>query len=105
MKRTDECGGHTYSEIVLPTPLVRPHQTIPARDSGVLHQLRAWPAPRSRYTVATLLIGQHAQRAEDHATAEMAYAHTTGDGDAYNSWWAIRDAIAELQASPGNVAS
>ena len=86
------------------THLVRPHLITLAPDSRVLSRRREWADPRSPYTTAALLITQHAQQAEDHATAEMAYAQAVGDGDAYDSWWAIRDAVADLQKLPGNSA-
>ena len=80
-------------------PLVPVNQKNQTPDSRV-SRLMTWSDPRSPFTTAAELITRYGRRAEDHATTEMAHAQAVGDGDTYDSWWAIRDAIAELQGPP-----
>ncbi len=47
-----------------------------------------------------LLIARHAAKAEDCAAAEMAHAQAVGDGGSYDTWAAVYDALAALQAAP-----
>jgi hypothetical protein len=83
----------------MPKPLALLNQKNQAPD-GRVSGLTAWLDPRNPFTTAAELITRYGQRAEDHATTEMACAQAVGDGDTYDSWWAIRDAIAELQGPP-----